>query len=564
MVKIGLEMHQQLDTGKLFCRCPSDLSDKHDFTFTRVLRPVVSELGEVDRAALLEARRGRTTKYLASTSNSCAVEWDEEPPHDPDTEAIIVASQIARLMNARLVEEIHFMRKILIDGSAVTGFQRTALIATEGEVDGVKIPTICLEEDSCRPVGDAFNLDRLGIPLVEVATEPSITSGEDAKKIAKEIGTIFRMAKVKRGLGTIRQDLNVSIPEGARVEIKGVQDLNLIPTIVKLEVARQGKLAKLRKRFSAKFTNTKKVTSHFKKTKSSPFKDKDVFAAAIHGAAGLFAERLHMRGHVGKELAEYVRSFGYGGFVHSDEKKLPDEFPKVKKTLNAKKNDLVILAAGDKRIIDLIKERLREFARGVPEDTRRANPDGSTSFLRPLPTGARMYPETDILPFHMPDVRPLETPQERLAKLKKLMPEQIARKLHLSPDYYLFEELGRLPVLGVVITEYLPALRRKGIAPSSEQLAEVIELYKSKKLSKDAIFDALKKVSSGEGLDAKAVDPDDVREFVKNLVDERKDYVLTSPNPIKGLMGPVMKRYRGKFPGKWISLIIREEVEKLK
>lgn len=564
VVKIGLEMHQQLDTGKLFCRCPSRLSDKHDFTFTRVLRPVVSELGQVDRAALLEARRGRTTKYLANRSNSCAVEWDEEPPHDPDTEAVVVASQIARLMNARLVDEVHFMRKILIDGSAVTGFQRTALVATDGEVDGIKIPAICLEEDSSRPVGDAFSLDRLGIPLIEVATEPSITSGEEAKKIAKKLGTLFRMAKVKRGLGTIRQDLNVSIPEGARVEIKGVQDLSLIPTIVKLEVLRQKKLVKLKKRFSAKFATTKKLSSLFKKTRNRVFKGKDVFATLVHGGGGLFAEKLHARKHVGKEIAEYVKSFGYGGFVHSDERKLPAEFLRVKKAVNAKKSDLVILAAGDKRIMELIKERMREFSRGVPEDTRRANPDGSTTFLRPLPTGARMYPETDILPFKMPDVRPLETPKARLEKLKKVMPPQIAKKLHLSPNYYLFEELNRVPVLGVVITEYLPALRRKGIIPSKEQLAKVIDLYKSKKLSKDAIFDALKKMGSGEAVDSKAVDPDEVREFVKNLVNERKDYVLAVSNPVKGLMGPVMKRYRGKFPGKWISLIIREEIEKLK
>jgi glutamyl-tRNA(Gln) amidotransferase subunit E len=564
VVKIGLEMHQQLDTGKLFCRCPGKLSDRHEFTFTRVLRPVVSELGKLDRAALIEARRGKTTKYFASTENSCAVEWDEEPPHDPDTGAIIVASQIARLMNAKLVDEVHFMRKILIDGSAVTGFQRTALIATDGEVEGVKIPTICLEEDSARPVEGGFSLDRLGIPLVEVATDPSMTSGEQAGKVAKKIGTIFRMAKVKRGLGTIRQDLNVSIPEGARVEVKGVQDLSLIPTVVRLEVSRQKNLAKLKKRFRGKFGKTKEVTALFKKTESRLFRNKKVFAVAFHGAAGLFAERLHARKHVGQEVAEYVKSFGYGGFVHSDERRLPPEMAKVGKSLGAKKSDLIIVAAGDRQIIDLIEERVREFSKGVPEDTRKANKDGSTEFLRPLPTGARMYPETDILPFRMPDVRPLETPKERLEKLKKVMPAQIAKKLHLSPDYHLFEELGRVPVLGVVITEYLPALRRKGFEVSTENIAEVLDLFKAKKLSKDALFDALKKRASGEAIDSRAVDPEDVRKFVEELVAKRKDYVLTARNPVKGLMGPVMKKYRGKFPGKWISLIIREEIEKLK
>jgi Glu-tRNA(Gln) amidotransferase subunit E-like FAD-binding protein len=143
------------------------------------------------------------------------------------------------------------------------------------------------------------------------------------------------------------------------------------------------------------------------------------------------------------------------------------------------------------------------------------------------------------------------------------MPVQIAKKLYLSPKFHLFEELGREPILGVVITEYLPALRRKGINPSREQLKEVLKLYKSRKLSKDAIFDALKKTSTGETIDARAVDPDEVREFVRTLVAERKDYILSARYPVKGLMGPVMKKYRGKFPGKWISVIIREEIEKL-
>ncbi|MBR9690049.1 MAG: Glu-tRNA(Gln) amidotransferase GatDE subunit E, partial [Candidatus Altiarchaeota archaeon] len=171
MVKIGLELHQQLDTGKLFCRCPTELSDKEDFTFKRTLRPVVSELGKVDRAALLEARRGRETTYFANLSTSCAVEWDEEPPHEPDVYAIKVATQIVKLLNAKPVDEVQFMRKILIDGSVVSGFQRTALIATHGNVDGVEILTIGLEEDSARPIKSGeFNLDRLGVPLIEVAT----------------------------------------------------------------------------------------------------------------------------------------------------------------------------------------------------------------------------------------------------------------------------------------------------------------------------------------------------------------------------------------------------------
>jgi glutamyl-tRNA(Gln) amidotransferase subunit E len=145
VVKIGIEIHQQLNTGKLFCRCSGELSEKPLPAFRRTLHPVTSEIGQVDRAALIEARRGKEIQYFADAETSCAVEWDEEPPHEPDPEAVRIAAQIARALGAKPVDEVHFMRKILIDGSAVSGFQRTALIATGGSVDGIGISSVCLE-----------------------------------------------------------------------------------------------------------------------------------------------------------------------------------------------------------------------------------------------------------------------------------------------------------------------------------------------------------------------------------------------------------------------------------
>ena len=556
-VKIGLEMHQQLDTGKLFCRCPGELSDKHDFEFTRVLRPVISELGKVDRAALLEARRGRTITYYANRETSCAVEWDEEPPHDPDAEARRVAMQIVRLLNARPVDEVHFMRKILIDGSAVTGFQRTALIATDGEVDGIPIPTVCLEEDAARPTKKGFNLDRLGIPLIEVATAPTIKSGEEAKKVARRIGSLFRMARVRRGIGTIRQDLNVSIPKGARVEIKGVQDLDAIPRMVSREVARQGALVRLKLRFRSGISATKEVTHLFKGTRNRILKGKKIFAAVMNKSAGLFAERLHPGKHVGKEIAEYVRSFGHKGFMHSDEPAV--DWSRVRRPLKARKADLIILAAGSPEVIELVRERVRQFAKGVPEDTRKALSNGSTAFMRPLPTGARMYPETDILPFVLPDVDELEAPEARLKRLRKILPEQLARKIHRG-DYQLFERLGMSKLAGVIITQHLPALRRKGIVPTDEHIAKVIGLNKSGKLPKDGIPDALVALASGREVKTEQVDEKEVREFIRRLINKEKKYIRVSPDPAKGLMGKAMARYRGKVPGGTVFKIIKEEL----
>lgn len=226
----GLEIHQQLDTKKLFCSCDSELVDEIeeiDREFVRRLRPAKSEMGKVDRAALMEAEKQLKFRYQAPPGSSCLVEADEEPPHAADEEAIQVTLTLARMLDADVVDEIHFMRKIVIDGSNTTGFQRTALVAMHGtlEIDGkeISIPTICLEEDAARKVGVkgdevTYRLDRLGIPLVEIATGPEMRSPQEVRKVAQALGSLMRATrKVKRGLGTIREDLNVSIPGGARV-----------------------------------------------------------------------------------------------------------------------------------------------------------------------------------------------------------------------------------------------------------------------------------------------------------------------------------------------------------
>jgi len=226
----GIEIHQQLETKKLFCSCATDLVDDAGKDVHRRLRPTQSELGEVDRAALAQAERKMRFRYLAPSKVSCLVEVDEEPPHDADTEAIEITLTFAALLEAKVVDEVHFMRKIVIDGSNTTGFQRTALVAMDGvlslEGKRISIQSICLEEDAARKMESkgqeiTYKLDRLGIPLIEVATGPDMHSPEEVKEVAARLGSLLRSTKkVKRGLGTIREDLNISIPGGARVEIK--------------------------------------------------------------------------------------------------------------------------------------------------------------------------------------------------------------------------------------------------------------------------------------------------------------------------------------------------------
>jgi len=248
--KAGLEIHQQLDTNKLFCNCPSFLrQDKPDFEFRRKLHVVAGESGEVDAAAKYQASLDKEFIYEGYKENSCLVEMDEEPPHEINKEALTIAVQIALLLNCEILPITQIMRKTVIDGSNTSGFQRTVLIAHSGFVETgygkVKIASVCLEEDAARPSGEndsnskRYKLDRLGIPLIEIATDPDIKNAEQAKEVALHIGDILRSSKVKRGLGTIRQDVNVSIDRHPRIEIKGFQDVKMFVPVIENEVKRQ-------------------------------------------------------------------------------------------------------------------------------------------------------------------------------------------------------------------------------------------------------------------------------------------------------------------------------------
>jgi glutamyl-tRNA(Gln) amidotransferase subunit E len=151
-LKVGLEIHQQLATShKLFCGCPAELApeEEDEDEFTRRLRPTRSELGEIDPAALFEWRKGRRYLYKAPVEHSCLVEADEEPPHPLNREALLITLGFAQALGSKPVDEVYTMRKIVIDGSNTSGFQRTSLIALGGsiEVEGkrIGIQTVVLE-----------------------------------------------------------------------------------------------------------------------------------------------------------------------------------------------------------------------------------------------------------------------------------------------------------------------------------------------------------------------------------------------------------------------------------
>ena len=260
-LKVGLEIHQQLDTGKLFCHCPSLLrKDEPDFIVKRKLHAVAGETGEIDAAVLHQTSLKKNFVY-EGYDTTCLVELDEEPPKEINKDALKIAIQVAILLNAKIFPISQIMRKTVVDGSNTSGFQRTVLIARGGFIETnygkVGIESICLEEDSARLVNTSsyvslgeevfYRIDRLGIPLIEIATKPEIKNPEQAKEVALHIGKILRKCKVKRGLGTIRQDVNVSVSKGKRVEIKGVQNPELISKAVEKEAERQLKLIREKK-----------------------------------------------------------------------------------------------------------------------------------------------------------------------------------------------------------------------------------------------------------------------------------------------------------------------------
>jgi len=456
--KCGIEIHQQLDTHKLFCSCPSVLrEDEPQIIVRRRMRTVAGETGEVDKAAMQEVLKDKEIIYQAYDSN-CLVEIDEEPPHDINKEALTTVLKFCLLVNASIVDKIQVMRKTVLDGSNTSGFQRTALIGYDGKIStslgDVVITSVCLEEDAARKISEnesqtIYRVDRLGVPLIEIATDPSILNPQHAKEVAEKIGTILRTLKVKRGIGTIRQDVNVSIEGGARVEIKGCQELNLIPKILEYEIKRHEMLIavmeELNARFNAAGTGTKPeqlegnfidLYEIFKNTeckivKSAIENTKVVYGVKLKNFSGLIGSKfcgISKEPRLGKEISQYVKAgTKLKGIFHSDE--LPnygiseDEVKEIRKILNCSENDAFVLITGAQEEVlkglKIVVERAKMALSGVPEETRKAIGE-ETEYMRPLPGASRMYPETDV--------GLIEINEKFIEKIRENLPELIDSK----------------------------------------------------------------------------------------------------------------------------------------
>ena len=274
-LKSGIEIHQQLATGKLFSRCQSKLiSSTPDFTVSRRLRALAGEMGKVDVAAAHAAEKKLTYIYEVHNNNTSLVEMDEEPPEVINQDALDIGLLVCKMLNCRIIPYLQVMRKTVVDGSNTSGFQRTCLVGVDGYIKTsagkVGIDTVVLEEDSARRTGETkdtvtYRLDRLGIPLLEIATAPDMKTPDQVKEVAQILGTMLRSTgNVMRGIGTIRQDVNISIKGHARVELKGVQDLQQIPKITEIEAKRQKAEIDMKRKTDSHVRNVKEdLTSKF-------------------------------------------------------------------------------------------------------------------------------------------------------------------------------------------------------------------------------------------------------------------------------------------------------------
>jgi glutamyl-tRNA(Gln) amidotransferase subunit E len=539
----GLEIHQRLATEeKLFCSCHTEISEKgHEIAkIERRQRAVAGELGKVDRSAEVEEGKDRTFTYKVFRENACLVDVDEEPPHVMNMNALSITLSLAQSMGMTIVDELQPMRKAVVDGSDPSAFQRSVLIALDGkiEVNGHKIavPSLFLEEESSgivegTPTTVVYDTSRLGVPLIEIDTDPTIPDPKAAKEVALYIGTLLRITgKVQRGIGSIRQDVNMSIKGGARVEIKGMQELALMDKFIENEVKRQQELlkisAELQKR-KARIGGPVELTKIFKSSKANIVGGAEcVIAAKLEGFHGILGIEINPQRRLGTEISDYAKLGGVKGIIHSDEdlekyNLSEDEIGAIKSGLEIGAKDAFMIIAGAKQNVWKSMEhalwRADHAMKGVPRETRGAMQGElcTSKFLRPLPGGSRMYPETDT--------RPILITKEMLAAAKKSAPdlakekkglgsmvknEALAAQLIMSPRLKLFklvvQESGVDQEFAAnIIIQKFTELKREGVDCDSIEEARIVELfdaYHKGQITKQAVDPILRELSKGGGV----------------------------------------------------------------
>jgi glutamyl-tRNA(Gln) amidotransferase subunit E len=616
--KSGLEIHQQLKTQKkLFCRCPAgEYYEDYDAEVLRHMRPTLSELGEYDGTALMEFKTRKEIVYQLNNRNVCTYEMDDNPPFELNQEALDIALEMTILLNCNIVGELHIARKQYLDGSIPAGFQRTTILGTDGWIPykerRINIRQLGLEEDACREVSDrghrrVYKTDRLSIPLIETVTYPDMRAPWEVAEVGELLRELARSTgKVRTGIGRARQDVNVSVEGGTRVEIKGVYRIPYIPRLTHFEALRQVNLLELRtelhkrgltkdslKAASADVTGILK-NANFQPIRRALERDWRVMADGLSEFKGLLGFPLQPGRDFAGEIADRVRVIAcldeLPNILHNEMADNPvtsAEWRKIGSALAAKKNEAIVLVWGEHKDVETavgeIVIRAREAAVGIPNETRQAFPSGLNGFERILPGADRMYPDTDMPPVPLAD--------ERIESAKKRLPStpwqrrEYYRRLGLSSEIIenlvtneraalfqrVVETLELNPTLvAVVLSQTLKYLKRKGFPASS--------------LSDDALFDLFRRFSHGEFareafpqiLQLMATDiqdaggiirrlalfkfrDEDIREIVRQVVRIHRE--LEPRDPAKKflyLMGVLMSELRGRIPGEKVASILKD------
>lgn len=619
----GLELHQQLDTHKLFCNCPSIIikdDSKADKIITRKLQAVISESGKEDLTAKEEQNKHQVYKYYFYNKCNCLVETDSQPPFSINQEALEIAIMISKLTNSSLVDYSQIMRKQVLDGSNISGFQRTLMIATHGylqfDFGKLRINKILLEEDSARVIERkkdevVYSLDRLGIPLIELVAWHDIHDPEDVKKVAKKLGEIFRLTcRVKRGLGSIRQDINISITNGARVEIKGTQDLDLIPEIVKREVVRQLNIIEVKKElkkrkissFNLEEINITKLLSNCKsKIVQSAIKDnKKVFAFKLENMKGILGFEIQPNRRVGTEIAGVLKKrTKLKGIFHLDE--LPNygieekDINIIKNKLDLKEKDsFILLVCSNKEIIDakhVIEKRLNNLINGVCVETRIITPEGNTIYQRPLSNSSRMYPETDHSKIYFTDqlIKKVNSTLPKNIKERKdlylnkyKLNEQLVKKMVLSRYAVIFEKLVENTninptTIAIFLLENLLTLKRDyNLDLDNLDNSKIFDLFSYKHFNKlpknklNPIFIEYVNNNNNKTLEETIKDLKvfedlnkiDTNKIIEDIFEENKEKIKKLKERSMGLlMGRFMAKSKGLVDGKNASKLISKKLK---
>lgn len=637
---VGLEIHQQLATGrKLFCGCrqgggggaEEDAGSGQPGGFSRALRASKSETGRYDPAAVFESGKAATITYRrGAAGTSCLVEEDDEPPHDMDCEALRTSLLVAAALGSRVFRELFPMRKMVIDGSNTSGFQRTMLVAQGGSLavggrEGggagggpVGVQSICLEEDAARLLGGGsggggreYCLDRLGVPLVEIALEPTRASPGRTRMIAVSLGRLLRASgRVARGIGTIRQDVNVSVGGGPVVEVKGVQQLDQLEKVVAFEARRQDGLNLIAERLRAagdgkaaggggsRFASSD-VTGAMEGCASKIVKRAiagggRIIAVRAAGFAGLLGYEPHEGIRLGREIAQAVKPYGIGGVFHTDE--LPaygisgGDVEAASRAAGAGPGDALLLLAAPPAVAGAaagqVIARLEQALLGAPAETRQAQPDGTTTYLRPRPGPARMYPETDIPPVMVTGGDLDEAAAAAPPPWEDLV-AGLAERLGLNAQ--LAEQAldsGRAPLLETVcadrrvppnfaassICSTLASLqKRDGLDAgrlTDAAIAETFAMLADGRITKDAVAMIFERIMAGESETAAGAaggqgpaDDDEISRILDEVIAERGDYIdKAGERAAKPLMGAAMARLRGRAKGGDVSRMLADKI----